>query len=190
MSSANDHDTAAKVRNRLAEIRRKRGVAASVLARAAAVSRQTIYAMEAGDYVPNTAVALRLARALDVTVEELFRLDADVPVRPRTVKAELVGPGDTFAGSPVALCRVGRKLVAVPVSPAPQLLPPADGILADPARSAVHPLSEETPETRLLVALASGTVVTLRCSAIPAGLGVGDRIGLSWSQQHCNFLEA
>ena len=138
--------------NRLAEIRHQRGVAASALARAASVSRQTIYAMEAGDYVPNTAVALRLARALEVTVEELFRLDAETPARPRTVKAELVGPGDTFAGSPVALCRVGRKLVAVPVSPAPQVLPLADGILADPARSAVHPLSEDPPETRLLVA--------------------------------------
>ena len=68
------------------------------------------------------------------------------------MKAELVGPGDSFAGSPVALCRVGRKLVAVPVSPAPQLLPPADGILADPDRPVVHPLSDDTHESRLLVA--------------------------------------
>jgi putative molybdopterin biosynthesis protein len=68
------------------------------------------------------------------------------------VKADLIGPGDTFAGSPVALCRVGRKLVAVPVSPAPLHLPLADGLVADPARSTVHPLAEEDPETRLLVA--------------------------------------
>jgi putative molybdopterin biosynthesis protein len=154
MSSANDHDTSRppKVRNRLAEIRRKRGVPASALAREAGVSRQTVYAMEAGDYVPNTAVALRLARALEVTVEELFRLDAETPEAPRTLKAELVGPGDVFAGSPVALCRVGRKLVAVPVFPTPLYLPLADGLLADPARSTVHPLSEEQPETRVLVA--------------------------------------
>jgi putative spermidine/putrescine transport system ATP-binding protein len=45
-------------------------------------------------------------------------------------------------------------------------------------------------ETRLLVELASGTVVTVRRSAAPVGLRVGDSIGLSWSQQHCNFLEA
>jgi len=45
-------------------------------------------------------------------------------------------------------------------------------------------------ETRLLVALASGTVVTVRRSAAPPGLRVGDTIGLSWSQQHSNFLEA
>jgi hypothetical protein len=32
--------------------------------------------------------------------------------------------------------------------------------------------------------------VTIRRSAAPPGLRVGDTIGLSWSQQHCNFLEA
>jgi putative spermidine/putrescine transport system ATP-binding protein len=45
-------------------------------------------------------------------------------------------------------------------------------------------------ETRLLVALASGTVVTVRRAVVPAGLRVGDSIGLRWSQQHSNFLEA
>ncbi len=45
-------------------------------------------------------------------------------------------------------------------------------------------------ETRLLVQLASGTVVTVRRSTAPAALQVGDSIGLSWSQQHSNFLEA
>jgi len=44
-------------------------------------------------------------------------------------------------------------------------------------------------ETRLLVALASGTVVTVRRAVVPAGLRVGDTIGLSWSQHHSNFLE-
>ena len=38
------------------------------------ISRQTIYAMEAASYVPNTAVALKLARALEVGVEDLFAL--------------------------------------------------------------------------------------------------------------------
>ena len=44
------------------------------LARSVDVSRQTIYAIEAGTYVPNTEVALNLARELEVTVEELFSL--------------------------------------------------------------------------------------------------------------------
>ena len=57
----------------LGTLRRKRGISAAHLADAVNVSRQTIYAMEAGTYVPNTAVALRLARTLDTTVEAIFR---------------------------------------------------------------------------------------------------------------------
>jgi putative spermidine/putrescine transport system ATP-binding protein len=45
-------------------------------------------------------------------------------------------------------------------------------------------------ETRLLVALASGTVVTVRRATAPVDLRVGDSIGLSWAQQHAIFLEA
>ena len=65
-----------RVENRLAQIRKSRGVGASDLARRVNVSRQTIYAIEAGTYVPNTEVALNLARELEVTVDELFSLQA------------------------------------------------------------------------------------------------------------------
>ena len=118
MSSVDDHDTTrgARVHSRLAETRQQRGIAAAELARRAGVSRQTVYAMEAGNYVPNTAVALRLARILEVTVEELFALDAERAAPPRVVKAELVGERELFAGSPVELCRVGNRLVGVPAT--------------------------------------------------------------------------
>ncbi len=39
------------------------------------VSRQTIIAIERGDYSPSVKLALLLARALDTTVEELFELE-------------------------------------------------------------------------------------------------------------------
>ena len=65
-----------RVENRLVQIRKSRGVGASDLARRVNVSRQTIYAIEAGTYVPNTEVALNLARELEVTVDELFSLQA------------------------------------------------------------------------------------------------------------------
>jgi molybdate-binding protein/DNA-binding XRE family transcriptional regulator len=154
MSSASDHDTtrAPLVHNRLSEVRQKRGVAAADLARHAGISRQTIYAMEAGDYVPNTAVALKLARALDVSVEELFRLEAAEPEPPRVVEAELIGSGDRFAGSPIEVCRVGERLVGVPALTSPWQLVPADGLLVDRARSTVQLLREDWDETRLLVA--------------------------------------
>src|SRR5579872_4767034 len=103
MSFVKDHDTAREpnVHSRLAAVRQQRGMAAAELARRAGVSRQTVYAMEAGSYVPNTAVALRLARILEVPVEELFHLEPVAPTPPTTVKAQLIAAGDLFPGSPV-----------------------------------------------------------------------------------------
>ncbi|MEU4241443.1 helix-turn-helix transcriptional regulator [Actinoplanes sp. NPDC026619] len=42
------------------------------LAAAVAVSRQTIIAMETGDYAPSVYLAIKIARALDVSVESLW----------------------------------------------------------------------------------------------------------------------
>lgn len=160
MSSLRDNTTrgpkpqlrATKVQSRLAEIRQRRGVAAAELARQAGVSRQTIYAMEAGDYVPNTAVALRLAQALGTAVEELFSLDPPQSGKPRTVTAELIGTGERFAGSPIELCRVAGRLVGVPAVPAPFQLQPADALLVTPARSTVQLLRDLDTGSRLLMA--------------------------------------
>jgi putative transcriptional regulator len=38
------------------------------------VSRKTINTVENGVFIPSTVLALRLARALDTTVEKLFQL--------------------------------------------------------------------------------------------------------------------
>jgi molybdate-binding protein/DNA-binding XRE family transcriptional regulator len=154
MSSAKDHDTTRpqQVRSNLAEARQQRGIPAAELAKRAGVSRQTIYAMEAGDYIPNTSVALRLARILEVSVEDLFQLEAEEPEPPKTVRAELIGAHDLFAGSPVELCRVDERMVGVPAVPAPWQLLPADGVLVNPKRSTVQLLREEEREARLLIA--------------------------------------
>lgn len=45
------------------------------LAEIVSVSRQTIVAIEKGDYAPSVKLALRLAEALETTVEELFTLE-------------------------------------------------------------------------------------------------------------------
>ena len=47
-----------RVQTNLATIRKRRGVGASELAKKVGVTRQTIYAIEAGTYVPNTEVTL------------------------------------------------------------------------------------------------------------------------------------
>ena len=45
------------------------------LAERAGVTRKSVNAIEAGHMVPSTILALKLARALGVTVEELFAIE-------------------------------------------------------------------------------------------------------------------
>jgi putative transcriptional regulator len=61
-------------RESLKSHRKKRGISAARLAKSAGVSRQTIYTIEAGIYLPNTLISLQLARALEVQVHDLFAL--------------------------------------------------------------------------------------------------------------------
>jgi len=125
-----------KVETNLAELRQKRGLGAAELAAQIGVSRQTVYSIEAGSYVPNTLVALRMAGALGVRVEDLFRLEADVqPARYADHIEILPGEPDAQPGQPVQLCRVGKRLVAACPEPLTWNLPPADGILVDAGRS-------------------------------------------------------
>jgi molybdopterin molybdotransferase/putative molybdopterin biosynthesis protein len=124
-----------RVESRLAEIRKKRGVGASDLARRVKVSRQTIYAIEAGTYVPNTEVALHLARVLEVTVDKLFSLNAG-PLQPtEPLTAEVLSAESPAAGQPVRICQVGPRWVSVPVSASPYYMPEADGIIQRTGRS-------------------------------------------------------
>jgi putative transcriptional regulator len=48
------------------------GLTQAELARDAGVTRQTVVAVEAGDYAPSVYLALALARRLGTTVEQLF----------------------------------------------------------------------------------------------------------------------
>ena len=47
------------------------------LASQVGVTRQTIIALEAGKYVPSLLLALRIARAFDVSVEDVFQLEEE-----------------------------------------------------------------------------------------------------------------
>ena len=60
--------------NRLREERARLGLTQAELAERVGVSRKTINTVENGVFVPSTALALRLARALGTTVEQLFQL--------------------------------------------------------------------------------------------------------------------
>lgn len=122
----------ARIENRLGALRQKRGIPAARLAKAAGVTRQTIYAMEAGSYIPNTAVALRLAKALDATVEDLFALLEEAPsVEARTEPALLLGgSGSPSPGQPVELARVDKRLLASVPSPMPWYFPASDAVIS------------------------------------------------------------
>lgn len=61
--------------NKIKELRRARGYRQEDLAAALGVTRQTIIAIENNKYDPSLPLAMRLARYLDTTVEELFRLE-------------------------------------------------------------------------------------------------------------------
>lgn len=52
--------------------RNELGISQQALAAATDVSRQTIIAMEQGNYAPSVFLALRVSVALDVTVEDLW----------------------------------------------------------------------------------------------------------------------
>ena len=121
----------AEIENHLGALRQKRGLSAAQLARTVGVTRQTIYAMEAGSYIPNTAVALRLAQALEVKVEDLFALPQADPTGLRSEEVTLLPGSDALhPGQPVQLCRVNKRLVASPPSPVPWYFPVSDAVVA------------------------------------------------------------
>jgi putative molybdopterin biosynthesis protein len=117
------------IENRLGQIRKSRGIGASDLARRVNVSRQTIYAIEVGAYIPNTEVALHLAQELEVTVDELFSLSLAAPNSPESVTAEVLSVAAPAKGQPVRICQIGSKWVSVPVPNTPYFIPEADGIV-------------------------------------------------------------
>lgn len=112
----------------------------------ALVSRQAVSAVEAGLSDPSLRVALTLARALGLTVEELFgpaMPEPSVPVRPL---APLGGEG-----SRVSLAPIGEDFVAMPLSGATVAragFAPAGGRVSGPDQ--VVPLGPHRPT--LLVA--------------------------------------
>jgi putative transcriptional regulator len=61
--------------NRLKDIRGRRGLTQAELAEMAGVSRKTINTVENGVFVPSTTLALTLAAALKLRVEDIFYLE-------------------------------------------------------------------------------------------------------------------
>jgi len=133
-----------RFKSALRELRLKAGLQQREVAERVGVSRQTLGALEAGESVPATTIALQLARVLGCRVEDLFWLgDEDSPLEAVLLNRpqELAAPA---AGRRVALAAVGDRWVAhlLDGEGSTPFVAPADGVLAaaprrDPGR---HPV--------------------------------------------------
>jgi len=101
---------------RLRLARQARGFSQLQLAGMAGVSRQAVSAVESGQSDPSLRVALALAQALGMTVDELFGDEGAVPA----VMAKLVAPAPgTHRFEPnerVRLAAIGESFVALPLT--------------------------------------------------------------------------
>jgi putative molybdopterin biosynthesis protein len=129
--------------------RQARGLSQQQLGGMAGVTRQAVSAVESGHSDPSLRVALALASALGVTVEELFgRGDLADPVLARPVAP--VGPG-----ARVALATVGDTFVALPLrgetaartgfGAAGGLVPGRSGTFAGTSELLVRPIGPPRP---------------------------------------------
>ncbi|HEY8597463.1 MAG TPA: substrate-binding domain-containing protein, partial [Thermomicrobiales bacterium] len=149
------------IENGLREARRAAGLSQGELAARADTTRQTIGALEAGQYAPTLGVALRLARALGRDVTDLFWLQAPQP----TVRAELLAPlaPDRDVPTRVQVARVGERVIARPLDAfgaADGMVAPADDRGDDAAGVAVALLADPATLDRTAVVLGCDPALT------------------------------
>lgn len=116
-----------ELQNQLKAVRTRLGLSQQELATTAGVARQTIGGIEAGTYALSLTVALRLAKALGCTIEELFWLESDLP----TVEAVPLASIPQSSTVRVALAQVENRWIAAPLigeQAFRQEMVPADGI--------------------------------------------------------------
>ncbi len=125
--------------------RQARGFSQQQLAGMAGISRQTVSAVESGISDPSLRVALALARALGMTVEDLFGPGSAAPL----VTASPLAPLGA-AGGRVTLAPIGDVLVALPLSGATATRAgflPAGGLAirdgADPGHDAAQEVADD-----------------------------------------------
>jgi putative molybdopterin biosynthesis protein len=120
------------------------------------VSRQTIYAIETGAYVPNTELALLLARELEVGFDELFSLAEDSRPSPDSLVAEVLSASAPAPGQPVRVCQIDSRWVSVPVTATPYYMPEADGLIkrtrGNNGRADLVVLAKEASHKRMVLA--------------------------------------
>ncbi|MFH2093985.1 MAG: substrate-binding domain-containing protein [Pseudomonadota bacterium] len=133
---------------RLKELRIKKKITQAQLADLVGIQRQAVYDVETGRYLPNTAVALRLARILGCRVEDIF-----LENRQDTHPVVMVDRQDQ-AGPRVSIAKIRNKLYAYPLSGANSIteeMRAADGLLEPGHETATLLKSHEQIENTALL---------------------------------------
>lgn len=136
---------------RVRERREARGLSQLALAAAADLTRQSVGAIEAGRAIPGVDVALRLARALDCTVEELFGGSRDE-------SALVTEPLEAPREGRVALAHIAGRWVSYPLAGS-AMRTSADGLAT---RAAGHGRLEVEPVRPL--AEARENIIVMGCA--------------------------
>lgn len=160
------------IENTMRSRRQALDLSQQALATRCGLTRQAVNAIEASQYIPNTVVALRLARVLGCRVEDLFQLSID---RPR-VEAEWLGEGaaDDSGQIRIQLARVGDRLLARPLTGDLAAFTPADGLTVFAEREQRRPRAASRRVTADLLIdprLLENTVVVLGCDPALSLLG-------------------
>lgn len=140
MGEQHKAEPASNIENRLRALRTAKGLSQTDLATMSGITRQAVCAIEANQYLPTTAVALRLAAALNCRVEDLFRLISTG----EEVTGELIG-GSTAESlahhARVKLVHVGNRLIVRPVAQLGEVMNyaiPADGLMTSSVTSSLR----------------------------------------------------
>jgi putative molybdopterin biosynthesis protein len=132
MSQNNKAEPASNIENRLRGLRMAKGLSQSSLADMTGITRQAVCAIEAHQYLPTTAVALRLAGALHCRVEDLFSLVTSGDVIEGDLLTEQAEHRTDWARVRVKVAKVGGRTVVRPVAGLGDVVNytvPADGLI-------------------------------------------------------------
>ncbi len=167
------------IRCHLKSIRQAKGLSQQQLAELVKVQRQAIYDMESGKYMPNTALALRLAKRLGCRVEDIFS-----EVAPDTMQPIALPEGEAEGYSRVVAARIRGRLVGFPLA--------GKGSLNDGFRAADGLLSADCstvdllcPETNL-----DQTIMLLGCDPAFAILAAHVSRFAPEIRLHCRFASS
>jgi putative molybdopterin biosynthesis protein len=155
------------IQNDVRPLREARGLSQVALAERVHLTRQSLSAIEAGRSVPSVDVALRLARALDARVEDLFgHGEPDEPVDTVT--------GEPSATGRVALANIAGRWVSLPLT-AEGLRLSADGLVAKagPGTSRVVPMRPLTDAKENVIVTGCAAALGILSDRLNAQRGPG-----------------